>query len=213
MAPRLDDVELVRRTVALDAAAEVEETFVEGLDAPGVRAPGVVIARSRLVAPELGTARLTGLRLTDVAVQGGNLANVAAHELALTRVTLTGVRLTGASWTRGRIADVAFRDCRIDLATFAGTTFERVTFAGCLLAQADFRDALWRSVRLDRCDLADADLTGLRIDTAELRGCTLDGLVAAERLRGAAMPWDDVLANAALLAGALGIHVLEADER
>jgi uncharacterized protein YjbI with pentapeptide repeats len=171
------------------------------------------VARSRIVAPDLSAARLTGLRLTDVAVEGGNLANVAAPELSLTRVTLGGVRLTGASWTRGRIADTMFRDCRIDLATFAGTTFERVAFTGCLLAQADFRESLWRSVRLDRCDLTEGDLAGLRIDGAELRGCTLDGLAGAERLRGAAMPWDDVLANAALLAGALGIRVLEDDER
>jgi uncharacterized protein YjbI with pentapeptide repeats len=170
-----------------------------------------VVSGARLVAPDVPAARFTGLRLTDVAVEGGDLANVAAPELQLNRVTLTGVRLTGASWTRGRIADTAFRDCRIDLATFAGTTFERVTFTGCLLAQADFREGLWRSVRLEDCELGEADLTGLRIDRAELRGCALDGLAGAERLRGAAMPWGDVLANAALLAGALGIRVLDGD--
>ena len=106
------------------------------------------------------------------------------------------------------IADAVFRDCRIDLATFAGTTFERVTFDGCLLGQADFREALLRAVRFDRCDLTEADLTGLRIDRCELRACTLDGLAAVERLRGAAMPWHDVVGNAALFAAALGIRVL-----
>jgi uncharacterized protein YjbI with pentapeptide repeats len=124
-------------------------------------------------------------------------------------VAVAGARLTGVQWTRGTIADASFRDCRIDLATFAGTTFERVRFEDCLLAQADFRDALFRSVRLDGCDLTEADLGGVRIDRCEVAGCTLDGLAGVERLRGAAMPWADVVGNAALLAAALGIRVLD----
>jgi uncharacterized protein YjbI with pentapeptide repeats len=129
--------------------------------------------------------------------------------VALRRVVVAGARLTGAQWTAGTIADTLFRDCRIDLATFAGTTFERVAFDGCLLAQTDFRDALLRSVRFERCDLTQADLAGVRIDRCELSGCTLDGLGGIERLRGAAMPWADIVGHAALLADALGIRVLD----
>jgi uncharacterized protein YjbI with pentapeptide repeats len=125
---------------------------------------------------------------------------------------VAGARLTGAQWTGGRIADTVFRDCRIDLATFAGTTFERVAFEDCLLAQTDFREALWRSVRFDRCDLTDADVAGVRIDRCELRGCTLDGLAGLERLRGAAMPWPDIVGHAGLFAAALGIRALDEDE-
>ena len=157
--------------------------------------------------------RIAGLRWVDVAVERGNLANLVAPEPSLTRVVFTGTRLTGAQWTRGRITDAVFRDCRIDLATFAGTTFERVVFDGCLLAQADFRDALLRSVRFEGCDLTEADLTGVRIDRCELRGCALEGLAGVERLRGAAMPWADIVGNAALLAEALGIRALDEDER
>jgi uncharacterized protein YjbI with pentapeptide repeats len=180
---------------------------------PGELASGASIEGARLRDVDLSGARLRGLRLVDVVVERGNLANTAAHELSLRRVALTGARLTGAQWTGGTIADAAFRDCRIDLATFAGTTFERVTFDGCLLAQADFREALLRSVRFDGCDLTEADLAGVRIDRCELRGCTLDGLAGTERLRGAAMPWADVVGNAALFAATLGIRVLDEDER
>jgi uncharacterized protein YjbI with pentapeptide repeats len=161
---------------------------------------------------DLSGERVRGLRLSDVVVRG-NLANSAAPELSLERVVVQGARLTGAQWTHGRIADAVFRDCRIDLATFAGTTFERVVFEGCMLAQTDFREALLRSVRFDHCDLTEGDLTGVRIDRCELRGCTLDGLGGVERLRGAAMPWGDVVGNAALLAAALGIRVLDEEER
>ena len=141
----------------------------------------------------------------------GNLANVAAPELAVRRVTVTGARLTGAQWTRGTIGDVTFRDCRIDLATFAGTTFERVAFEDCLLTQADLQEALLRSVRFDRCDLSEADLSAVRLDRCELRACTLDRVVAIERLRGAAMAPADIVGHAALFADALGIRVLDED--
>jgi uncharacterized protein YjbI with pentapeptide repeats len=167
------------------------------------------LVEARIADVDASGGRITGLRWVDVTVERGNLANLVAPEPSLTRVVFTGTRLTGAQWTRGRITDAVFRDCRIDLATFAGTTFERVTFDGCLVAQTDFGGALLRSVRFDHCDLTEADLSELRIDGCELRACTLDGLVGAERLRGAAMPWADVVGHAALLAHALGIRVFE----
>jgi uncharacterized protein YjbI with pentapeptide repeats len=169
----------------------------------------VALEQARLLDADLSGQTIKGLRLIDVAVERGNLANLVAPEPSLRRVTLTGARMTGVQWTRGSITDVVFRDCRIDLATFAGTTFERVVFEGCMLAQAEFREALLRSVRFEHCDLTEADLTGLRIDGCELRSCTLDGLAGAERLRGAAMPWGDIVGHAGLFAAALGIRLLD----
>ena len=158
---------------------------------------------------DLSGQTIRGWQLFDVEIERGNLANLIAPELSLRMVKVTGARMTGVQWTRGLIADVVFRDCRIDLATFAGTTFERVRFEGCLLQQAEFREALLRKVRFEHCDLTEADLTGLRIDGCELRSCTLDGLAGAERLRGAAMPWGDIVGHAGLFASALGIRLLD----
>lgn len=167
----------------------------------------------RMVDADLSGQKIRDWRLHDVAIERGNLANLVAPECSLRRVTVTGTRLTGVQWTRGSIGDVVFRDCRIDLATFAGTTFERVVFEGCLLQQAELREALLRSVRFEHCDLTEADLTGLRIDGCELRSCTLDGVAAAERLRGATMPWGDIVGHAGVFAAALGIRLLDEDER
>ena len=213
-APQLEE-ELDERFLAPDDLAggiRIDSARVAGAELAGVRAAGAHLAGVQLVDADLNGARLPGLQLADVAVERGNLANLAAPDLSLRRVLITGARLTGAQWTRGRIGDAVFRDCRIDLATFAGTTFERTSFEGCMLGQADFRVALLRSVRFDGCDLTEADFTGVRIDRCELRGCTLDRLAGLERLRGAAMPWGDIVGNAGLLAAALGIRVLEPDE-
>jgi len=200
---------VARPSRALNApeAPRCDEPPDEPIAAPEVLVAGVEGAR--LVDPDLAGLRARAMRLTDVEIVRGNLANSAAPELALRRVILSGALLTGAQWTAGTIADTLFRDCRIDLATFAGTTFERVAFDGCLLAQADFRDALLRSVRFEHCDLTEADIGGVRIDRCELRACTLDGLSGVERLRGAAMPWGDIVRHAGLLAEALGIRVLD----
>jgi uncharacterized protein YjbI with pentapeptide repeats len=193
----------LRRPGAPRFDGEPEQAAPEGLG------DDLALSEARLAGAELGGARLRGLRLADVVVERGNLANLVAHEPAFNRVVLSGVRLTGVQWTRGRITDTVFRDCRVDLATFAGTTFERVAFEDCRLAQADFREALLRSVRFDRCDLTEADFTGLRIDRCELHGCTLAGAAGLERLRGAGMPWADVVGNAGAFAVALGIRVLD----
>jgi len=150
-----------------------------------------------------------GALVGDVRATGDDLANLERPEMSLRRAVLSGVRMTGVQWTRATIGDAVFRESRMNLAGFAGTTFERVSFEDCDLRQADFREALFRSVRLTGCDLTEADLSGLRIDRCELRGCTLDGVAGIERLRGAAMPWGDVVGNAAQLAAALGIRVLE----
>jgi uncharacterized protein YjbI with pentapeptide repeats len=168
---------------------------------------------TRLVDAEMAGGRERGWQLVDTVVERGNLANLVARELVLNRVVFAGVRLTGVEWTRGRITDVVFRDCRIDLATFAGTTFDRVVFEGCHLGQAEFREALLRSVRFDHCDLSEADVNGVRLDGCELRSCTLDGMNGVERLRGAAMPWGDVVGHAGLFATALGIRVMGEDKR
>jgi uncharacterized protein YjbI with pentapeptide repeats len=87
-----------------------------------------------------------------------------------------------------------------------------VVFEDCLLTEADFQDAHLRFVRFVDCDLTGADLSGARFDRCELRGCTLDGIRGAERLRGGAMPWDDIVATAGTFAAALGVSVLDAGD-
>jgi hypothetical protein len=46
------------------------------------------------------------------------------------------------------------------------------------------------------------------MSTWPTHGCRLEGLQGIEALRGAALPWEDLLGLAPALAGALGIAVL-----
>ena len=177
----------------------------------GARRPGLRLERSALETVDLSSARVPDLRAVDCELVRCDLANLDARGASLFRVVVAGGRLTGTALTEGTLRDVAFRTCRADLTTFAGSTLERVAFDDCLLAQADFRGARLESVVFRDCDLSAADLTGARLRRVELRRCRLDGLVGVHALRGAAMPFEDMLAAAQTFAEGLGVRVLDAD--
>ena len=151
------------------------------------------------------------LRLVDEELTDANLANVDARGGELRRVVLRRCRLTGLLLTEGRLRDVVIAESRIDLASLAACTLEQVIFEDCRMEGSSLQEARLRSVRFSRCDLTEADLTGARFERSELRACTIDRIRGAESLRGASMPWSDIVAAAGTFAGALGVRVLEVD--
>jgi uncharacterized protein YjbI with pentapeptide repeats len=97
----------------------------------------------------------------------------------------------------------------MDLASLASARLFAVVFADCDLSEAVFDEAVLRDVVFERCVLAGASLHRARLRDVELHGCDLTGLRTIEDLRGAAMPWPDLVANSGRLAAALGLEVLE----
>ena len=61
-------------------------------------------------------------------------------------------------------------------------------------------------------DLSGAALGQARLQRVELDGCRLDGLRSIADLRGATMPWSDIVGQAGTFAAALGIGVIAAGE-
>ncbi len=161
---------------------------------------------------ELGGAKLPNLRLVDVRLRQGNVANLEARGATLVRCELRDCRLTGSAWVEAHLTDVLMKDCVVDLAAFTSARLERVTFDGCRMAQSDLQDLDGESIRFLGCDLSECDLTDARFRRSELRGCELGGLHGVERLRGVGVAWGDLLELAPALAGALGIRLLDAEE-
>jgi uncharacterized protein YjbI with pentapeptide repeats len=197
---------------AIESGDEWSRLVVADAELRDLAIPGLRFEESRLDRVDLSGSRLAHISLSDVELDGCNLSNVDARGGSLWRVRLARARLTGLSWTEGLVREAVLVDCRIDLSSFAATRLEQVVFERCLLMQADFQEARLRSVRFVDCDLSEADLSAARFDRCELRGCTIDGIRGAERLRGVAMPWEDILASAGTFAAAVGVTVL-ADER
>ena len=147
--------------------------------------------------------------LVDAEVESVDWANQRAPGFVARRVELRSSRLTGAELAEARLTDVTFLDCRLDLAGLRIARLERVVFRDCRMSECDFYEASLKDVLFDRCELREATFTSARIERVELRGCDLAGLRGVEALRGARMPWNDMLANAPLFATALGIEIVD----
>ena len=194
---------------ALESGDEWLRVRLTDAELPGLAMPSLRFEEARLERVDLSGGRLAHLGLSDVELDSCNLANADVRAGSAWRARIERSRLTGVSWTEGMVRDAVLRDCRIDLASFAATRFDQVVFERCLLMQADFQEASLRAVRFVDCDLTEADLMDARFDRCELRGCTIDGIRGAERLRGIAMPWEDIVASVGTFAAALGVTVLD----
>ena len=156
-------------------------------------------------APDGTLADALDARIEDVDAANERIVRSSLRRVELHLCRLTGIELAEATWT-----DVTLSDCRLDLAGFRHAKLERVVFRDCRLDESDFSGATLRDVLFERCTLVRATLSGARTERLELAGCDLSGLGGVEALRGARMPWDDVLQNAPLFAQALGIEVADA---
>jgi uncharacterized protein YjbI with pentapeptide repeats len=194
----------------LEAETVLEQVALGDSELSGAHAPGVAVRESRLRTTRFAGAELEALELSDVELNGCDLANVrAGPHGGWIRTRANNCRMTGLTFIDGVLRDVSLLGCRIDLASFAGARLQRVSFEECDLTQTDFLEAELDGVRFIGCDMTAADLRGAKLHRCELRGNRLEELRGVERLRGAAMPWVDIIGAAGLWAQALGIAVLD----
>jgi uncharacterized protein YjbI with pentapeptide repeats len=77
------------------------------------------------------------------------------------------------------------------------------------MAECDFYEASLTDVLFERCELREATFGRARLRRVEIRGCDLAGLRGIEALRGARMPWNDVLQAAPPFATARGLEIID----
>ncbi len=146
--------------------------------------------------------------LVDVVARDLDWAGERGRGLSLRRVELHRCRLTGVELAEATLEDATFDECRIDLVGFRNATLERVVFRDCRMGESDFYGAFLKDVLFERCELREATFSAARVQRVELRACDLTGIRGAEALRGARMPWNDVLQNAVLFASLAGIDIV-----
>jgi uncharacterized protein YjbI with pentapeptide repeats len=160
--------------------------------------------------PAEDAAPITELgNLVDAIVSDVDWANDRARGLVARRAELRRCRLTGTELAEAALSDVTFEDCRLDLAGLRIATLDRVVFRDCRMAECDLYEAALTDVLFERCELREATFSGVKLKRVELRGCDLTGLIGVEALRGARMPWHDVLENGPLFASALGLEIVD----
>jgi uncharacterized protein YjbI with pentapeptide repeats len=147
--------------------------------------------------------------VVDLVVEDADWANGREPRWSAERVELRRCRLTGVELAEATIRDVTFDECRVDLAGLRHARLERVVFRDCRLEECDFYGSSLKDVLFERCQLREATFSAVTLERVELRGCDLADVRGAEALRGARMPWNDVLANAAVFAAVAGIEILD----
>jgi uncharacterized protein YjbI with pentapeptide repeats len=153
--------------------------------------------------PPAGLDDAVDARIENADFSNQRFLRSSIRRLELHLCRLTGVELAEATWN-----DVVLSDCRVDFGGFRHGRLTRVAFRDCRLEEADFSGAALTDVVFEGCDLRRASFAACRIERVELSGCTLTELAGVESLRGARMPWDDLLENAPLFARGLGIEVI-----
>jgi uncharacterized protein YjbI with pentapeptide repeats len=144
----------------------------------------------------------------DARIENADFSNRRFLRSSIRRIELHLCRLTGVELAEATWNDVVLTDCRADFGGFRHAKLRRVAFRDCRLEEADFGGAALTDVVFEGCDLRRASFAACRIERVELSGCTLTELAGIESLRGARMPWDDLLENAPLFARGLGIEVI-----
>jgi uncharacterized protein YjbI with pentapeptide repeats len=147
--------------------------------------------------------------LVDTVVRDADWSNQRAPHVSWQRVGLRLCRLTGAELAESSLRDITFDECRLDLAGLRHARLERVVFQDCRLEELDLYGSVLEDVLFERCTLREATFSGCSVARLELRGCDLAGLQGADALRGARMPWGDVVANAGLFATVAGIEIVD----
>lgn len=217
-APFTVPARLVAFDVMRDLAEDelrIEGASVGGTAPPGLRARHWSLTESRIGSAILAAADLPDLWLREVVIDGADLANAKLRAATFHRVRLLDTRLTGATLSDSTLQDVVVKDSQADFAAFGTAKLDRVVFSGCNLREASFGEARLREVRFEHCDLSRASFHRAVLQRVEFVSCTLEGVAMAE-LRGAALPYPDLLAAAPALADALGIAAIaeeDGDER
>jgi uncharacterized protein YjbI with pentapeptide repeats len=147
--------------------------------------------------------------LLDTVATGLDWANEQSRGFTALRAELQRCRLTGAELAEGSLSDVTFDECRIDLVGLRHAQLERVVFRDCRMGECDFYGASLKDVLFERCELREATFSGCSLKRVEFRTCDLAGARGAEALRGARMPWSDIVDNAALFATVVGIELVD----
>jgi uncharacterized protein YjbI with pentapeptide repeats len=143
----------------------------------------------------------------DARIENGDFSNQRFLRSSIRRIELHLCRMTGVELAEATWNDVVVTDCRADFGGFRQAKLKRVVFRDCRLEEADFAGAQLTDVVFERCELGRASFAACRLERVDLIGCALAELTGVESLRGARMPWGDILGNAPLFAQGLGIQV------
>ncbi|MCP3768633.1 MULTISPECIES: pentapeptide repeat-containing protein [unclassified Streptomyces] len=184
---------------------EFFETDLSAQDGAGARFMDCVLTGCALDEARLSRARLLDSVLAGVRGVGTDLSGAVLRDVEVTDARLGGTQVHGAELER-----VLIRGGKIDFLNLRSARLRDVVFESCVLVEPDFGGARLERVEFVDCALKGADLSGATLTDVDLRGAaSLEIARGVDRLAGAVISTGQLLDLAPVLAGELGIRVLD----
>jgi uncharacterized protein YjbI with pentapeptide repeats len=163
------------------------------------------VGNARFIGVDLDRQELLDLKLDECDVSG-----VVARDIVMRRIQLHETRLRGVSIANGQLDDGLIDACITDELSMRFTRLRRVVFRGCDLSAADFYNATFDHVTIDRCDLQRARFDAAIVNCLAITNCTLTAISGVSGLRGAQLDASDLPNLAQSLASDAGILIRDA---
>jgi uncharacterized protein YjbI with pentapeptide repeats len=175
---KLTDVVLAHARMA---GCVLDEADLSGANLGKAKLAGASLRKTNLRNAVLAGADLTGAKLAGADLEAADLSetvlidtdftDVSAPNLLAMKLTLRGLHAPGIVLTKAR-----FVECDIAGADWTGAALDQAMFLQCNLAGIQLSGARMRnSVFVQRCDLAQANLSGADLTEANLRETGLPG--------------------------------------
>jgi uncharacterized protein YjbI with pentapeptide repeats len=140
------------------------------------------------------------IELTDVVFDHCDLSNTDFRNGSIHRVEFKDSKILGLNLSDASLGNVLFQNCNAPLISFGYSKLKQVVFDSCLLRNADYYEAKFTKVGLEKCDINEANFERTPLKGMDLSSCTFDRLnVSMSDLAGCAVTSDQAIGFARLL--------------
>jgi uncharacterized protein YjbI with pentapeptide repeats len=148
--------------------------------------------------------------LLDVRIEDCDISAVSMTGFIARRLHLRDSRVRGVTLIKGQCDDGLFEGCTTSDLSFRFSRLRRVVFRDCDLSAADFYNATFDHVTIDRCDLQRARFDAAIVNCLAITNSTLTAISGVSGLRGAQLDASDLPNLAQSLASDAGILIRDA---
>lgn len=165
--------------ISLNDYDELSEICVNNSILIGQTAKRIHIDSSKFIQVRFGGSLLEDPELTDIVFDGCDFANAEWHRTDMHRAVYNNCRMTGYHMNESEFTNVRFTGCVATMAQFRFGKLKSVWYEDCDLSGADFQGTDLTGTVFRNCKLNGACFTNAKLSKVDLRGSSIDGLIAS----------------------------------
>lgn len=167
----------------------------------------LAVAGSRFVKADFSNAQLEGLGFENVVANDCMMLTANFGEASWHTTEVINSRCSGVQLHEATLKNVTFRGCKLDMANFRQAKLTNVVFDGCVVTDMDFGSAELKNVEFIDCDIDGIDFTHATLRSVDFRESRLVKVKRPSDLKGAIITSQQLIYLAPQLAHEAGIKV------